>query len=121
VEWHGLIGVFQTMWTTVRGLIETSEKTQVTWDTIQNLGLATRIALAIFEVSTFWITYLLQRNLGALLDLVQIVSLIGKSFQRHFMSPTPREKIEWTAPPPFDYATYYNYVGPTFPSLRWVN
>ncbi|KAG0640851.1 hypothetical protein HOY80DRAFT_1040774 [Tuber brumale] len=104
-----VFALFGTMWTTIQGLVETSQKTQITWDTIQNLGLATRIALAIFEVSTFWITYLLQRNLGALLDLAQIVSLIGKGFQRHFMSPTPREKIEWTAPPPFDYATYYNY------------
>lgn len=25
------------------------------------------------------------------------------------MSPTPRQMIEWTAPPVFDYATYYNY------------
>ncbi|KAF4948063.1 hypothetical protein F66182_18547, partial [Fusarium sp. NRRL 66182] len=26
-----------------------------------------------------------------------------------FMAPTPRQSIEWTAPPPFDYASYYNY------------
>ncbi len=28
---------------------------------------------------------------------------------RKFSSPTPRELIELTAPPPFDYASYYNY------------
>src|SRR3954462_10207626 len=30
-------------------------------------------------------------------------------FARTFLSPTPRQSIEWTAPPPFDYASYYNY------------
>lgn len=25
------------------------------------------------------------------------------------MAPTPRQNIEWTAPPSFDYASYYNY------------
>jgi hypothetical protein len=25
------------------------------------------------------------------------------------MAPTPREVIEYSAPPPFDYASYYNY------------
>jgi hypothetical protein len=33
------------------------------------------------------------------------------------MSPTPRQLIEWTAPPPFDYASYYNYVGDEFKLL----
>lgn len=66
------------------------------------------MSVSIFQISTFWITYLLQRNLGAVIDLAQVVSLVGKSFAVRFMSPTPRERIEWTAPPTFDYATYYN-------------
>lgn len=76
---------------------------------IRGMQIGGKIAVAIFDVSTFWITYLLQRNLGAMLDLIQIVPLLWKSFASNFLSPTTRERIEWTAPPYFDYATYYNY------------
>lgn len=82
------------------------------WQVIKELAIAHKIAIAIFDVSTFWITYLLQRNLGAMLDLIQIVPLVAKSFATRFRSPTTRQRIEWTAPPYFDYATYYNYVRP---------
>lgn len=81
------------------------------WVVIRSMPIATNIAVAMFDVSAFWITYLLQRNLGAMLDLVQVVPLVAKSFATRFMAPTTRERIEWTAPPFFDYATYYNYVG----------
>lgn len=65
---------------------------------------------AVISISGFWITYLLQRNMGAMLDLAQVVPLIVKSFSLHFRNPTPRQLIEWSAPPYFDYASYYNYV-----------
>jgi hypothetical protein len=61
------------------------------------------------EVSPFWVTWLVQRNLGAAVDLAQAVNLSWGSFSRKFLSPTPRQIIERTAPPPFDYASYYNY------------
>jgi hypothetical protein len=61
------------------------------------------------EVSPFWVTWLVQRNLGAAVDLSQAVNLGWGSFSRKFLSPTPREIISRTAPPPFDYASYYNY------------
>lgn len=61
------------------------------------------------EVSPFWVTWLVQRNLGAAIDLAQAVNLAWGSFSRKFMNPTPRELIKRTAPPPFDYASYYNY------------
>ena len=59
--------------------------------------------------SPFWVTWLLQRNLGAAIDLAQLINLFWRWFARHFMSPTPRQEIEWTAPDWFDYASYYNY------------
>lgn len=47
--------------------------------------------------------------MGAVLDIAQLVSLFWTSFARRFLSPTPRQIIERTAPPTFDYASYYNY------------
>jgi hypothetical protein len=61
------------------------------------------------EVSPFWVTWLVQRNLGAAIDLAQAVNLAWGSFSRKFLNPTPRDLINRTAPPPFDYASYYNY------------
>jgi hypothetical protein len=55
------------------------------------------------------ITWLVQRNLGAAIDLAQVVNLAWGSFSRKFLNPTPRDLIQRTAPPPFDYASYYNY------------
>ncbi|KAL5117551.1 hypothetical protein ACEQ8H_004581 [Pleosporales sp. CAS-2024a] len=60
-------------------------------------------------VSPFWVTWLVQRNLGAAVDLSQVANLAWGSFSRKFLNPTPRELIIRTAPPPFDYASYYNY------------
>lgn len=61
------------------------------------------------QVSPFWVTWLVQRNLGAAIDLSQVVNLAWGSFSRKFLNPTPRQLINRTAPPPFDYASYYNY------------
>ncbi|PQE22359.1 DUF221 domain protein [Rutstroemia sp. NJR-2017a WRK4] len=51
----------------------------------------------------------LSRNLGAAIDLAQLWTLVWSFCSRKFSSPTPREMIELTAPPAFDYASYYNY------------
>jgi hypothetical protein len=67
------------------------------------------IMVALSSVSPFWVTWLVQRNLGAAIDLAQVVNLGWGSFSRKFLNPTPRELIKRTAPPPFDYASYYNY------------
>lgn len=73
----------------------------------QKLGHALLISLC--NISPFWVTWLLQRQLGAAIDLAQLWPLIYSFFRRKFFSPTPREMIELTAPPPIDYASYYNY------------
>ncbi|KAI5800937.1 hypothetical protein FPQ18DRAFT_63753 [Pyronema domesticum] len=101
--------LFGTLWSTIRQFVQVAEGNGVNWQTIRNLRFGDNAAVAIFDVSTFWITYLLQRNLGAILDLCQVVSLVVKSFSVRFLAPTPRQKIEWTAPAAFDYSTYYNY------------
>ncbi|KAF2107888.1 hypothetical protein BDV96DRAFT_616650 [Lophiotrema nucula] len=67
------------------------------------------IVTSLCQVSVFWVTWLVQRNLGAAIDLSQAVNLAWGSFSRKFLNPTPRDLIKRTAPPPFDYASYYNY------------
>jgi uncharacterized membrane protein len=64
---------------------------------------------ALCNVSAYWVTWLVQRNLGAVIDLSQAVNLAWGSFSRKFLHPTPRDLIQRTAPPPFDYTSYYNY------------
>src|SRR5690242_15684377 len=64
---------------------------------------------ALCNVSAYWVTWLVQRNLGAVIDLSQAVNLAWGSFSRKFLNPTPRELIQRTSPPPFDYTSYYNY------------
>ncbi|KAF3909579.1 hypothetical protein AA313_de0205672 [Arthrobotrys entomopaga] len=76
---------------------------------ILDFKLATQSITAVFGVSRFWIMYLFMRNMGALLDLVQLYTLFVRWYARKFHSPTPRELIEWSAPQPMDYAAYYNY------------
>jgi hypothetical protein len=78
-------------------------------DIIYQVDPFVRVMQTLCEVSPFWVTWLVQRNLGAAIDLSQAVNLAWGSFSRKFLNPTPRELITRTAPPPFDYASYYNY------------
>lgn len=68
-----------------------------------------QVMLGLCHVSPYWICWLLQRNLGAAVDLSQLWTLVWGSFSRRFLSPTPRRQIELSAPQAFDYAGYYNY------------
>lgn len=79
------------------------------WENIENQHPFNLVVLTLCQVSPYWVSWLLQRNLGAAVDLSQVVTLIWGSFSRRFLSPTPRQLIELTAPQPFDYAGYYNY------------
>lgn len=79
------------------------------WDAIKKGQLLLHLVVGLCQVSEFWLTWLLQRNLGAAADLAQVLNLTWGWFNRTFMSPTPRQTIEWTAPPAMDYAVYYNY------------
>ena len=68
-----------------------------------------QIMTGLCGVSTYWMTWTMQRNLGAAVDLSQLWTLIWNSYARRFLSPTPRTLIEFSAPQSFDYAGYYNY------------
>ncbi|RFU76244.1 hypothetical protein TARUN_5991 [Trichoderma arundinaceum] len=100
---------FSVIWTFVAAVINDSEKGLNAWDAIVKEDIALGIFTAFCKNSVFWITYLLQRQLGAAIDLAQIWPLIRAFFLKRFSSPTPRELIELTAPPAFDYASYYCY------------
>lgn len=76
---------------------------------VEDIHPFVNIMIALCNISPFWVTWLIQRNLGAAIDLSQVVNLAWGSFSRKFLNPTPRELIKRTAPPPFDYASYYNY------------
>ncbi|KAL6711271.1 hypothetical protein ACN47E_005802 [Coniothyrium glycines] len=78
-------------------------------DIIRAIDPFVRVMQTLCEVSPYWVTWLVQRNLGAAIDLSQAINLAWGSFSRKFLNPTPRELITRTAPPPFDYASYYNY------------
>ncbi|MCJ1389128.1 Transmembrane protein 63C [Xylographa bjoerkii] len=104
--------VFSTVsgiWSFVTLVIGSRNDNESVWDAINTGDLPSKIMIGLCTISPFWVTWLLQRNLGAAVDLAQIINLTWTWFARTFMNPTPRQTIEWTAPPPFDYASYYNY------------
>ncbi|KAK6354769.1 hypothetical protein TWF696_003905 [Orbilia brochopaga] len=102
--------IFGTLWNFVAQVIsESTDARKSVWDAIKDFHLATNTIVSVFNVSRWFIIFLLQRNLGALLDLVQLVTLIWRWYSRKFLSPTPREMIEWSAPQQMDFASYYNY------------
>lgn len=103
-----VFSLFSSVWIIVASVIQRDQKSSV-WDTIKDGSIIANLMTGLSNVSPFWLTWLLQRNLGAAIDLAQVLSLTWIWFLRTFRHPTPRQKIEWTAPPPFEYAVYYNY------------
>lgn len=104
-----IFSLFSALWYYVAAIVAAKQKHESVWHAVTNGDIFIKIMLALCQVSPYWITWLLQRNLGAVIDLAQLLQLFWVWFAKTFMSPTPRQHIEWTAPPPFDYANYYNY------------
>lgn len=103
-----VFSLFAAFFGFVTAVIGASENTDF-WTAIQSGNFLQKIVTTLCTVSPFWASWLLQRNMGAAVDLSQLVSMVMGWFQRKFMSPTPRELIELTAPAAFSYAEYYNY------------
>jgi len=101
--------MFSVIWTFVAGIQDQVDDGIDAWHAILEQNIGNMIFTALCQNSPFWVTYLLQRQLGAAVDLAQLWPLIVAFFTKRFSSPTPREIIEVTAPPPFEYASYYNY------------
>lgn len=119
-----VFSAFSAIWSFVSLVIYKRDSGEGVWESIQSANFFFQVMTGLCEVSPFWLTWLLQRNLGAAADLAQILNLTWGWFNRKFLSPTPRQTIEWTAPPPMEYAVYYNYflfyatVGLCFVSLQ---
>ncbi|OAL56875.1 DUF221-domain-containing protein [Pyrenochaeta sp. DS3sAY3a] len=101
-----VFSVFGSAWRFVAGVI--AAKDQGVWQAIEDGHLFTKVMTGLCNVSTFWLTWQMQRNLGAAIDLSQAWIFLWSWFRRKFFSPTPRELIELSAPQPFPYADYYN-------------
>ena len=100
---------FSVIWSFVASVVYDTKHGTDPWHAILKANIAQATFIALCRNSPFWVTYLLQRQLGAAIDLSQLWPLIYAFFLKRFSSPTPRELIELTAPPPFEYASYYNY------------
>ena len=104
-----VFSTFNIIFTFVKIVVQKQKQNQGVWDAIEQGEILLHLVYGLCQVSPFWLTWLLQRNLGAAADLAQVLNLTWGWFNRKFMSPTPRQTIEWTAPPAMDYAVYYNY------------
>lgn len=104
-----VFSLFSAAWTYVAAVINARDNNESAWQAIQDGQIWYKAMSALCQVSPFWVTWLLQRNLGATLDLIQLFTVVWQWFLKTFMAPTPRQSIEWTAPPSYDYASYYNY------------
>lgn len=104
-----VFSMFSTVSKFISTVIQDTNSGRSTWEAIEQSDVAMELFISLCTIAPFWVTYLLQRNLGAAIDLAQIWSLLWSFCLRRFSSPTPREMIELTAPPAFDYASYYNY------------
>jgi calcium permeable stress-gated cation channel len=104
-----VFSIFSAIWSFVAGVVQRTTEGTDAWQAILGANFGLTLFLALCSVSPFWVAWLLQRQLGAAIDLAQLWPLIYGFFMRKFSSPTPRQLIELTAPPPFDYASYYNY------------
>ncbi|GAM88024.1 hypothetical protein ANO11243_060530 [Dothideomycetidae sp. 11243] len=100
--------LFSGLFIYVNGVVTSAEKGENVFITLKN-NFRSSIMYPLEYMSTFWLTWLIQRNLGAAVDLAQLVNLAWGSFSRRFTSATPRQLIKLSAPQPFDYAGYYNY------------
>ncbi|KAK6840680.1 hypothetical protein PG995_016434 [Apiospora arundinis] len=85
-----------------------AQSNQNLWAAIKDTQPFENLMGAFCDVSPFWLNYLLQRNLGSALDVSQLVKLGRDWLSRRLLNLTPRELLELTAPPPFDYASHYN-------------
>lgn len=104
-----VFSIFSAMWSFVAGVVQKTKEGTNAWDAIREQDFGLVVFISLCNISPFWVTWLLQRQLGAAIDLSQLWPLIYGFCMRKFSNPTPRELIELTAPPPFDYASYYNY------------
>lgn len=105
--------LFSVIWSVIVNIIsiaKSGNQTLTFQSVIDQLDIASQISQAILGASSFWVMYVLRVNFGAILDLLQLFSLVWRTVQRHFLSPTPRRLMEYIAPQHYNYANYYNWL-----------
>lgn len=100
--------VFSAIWTYIAA-VNTRSKSAGAGSAIVDVPLFKILIASLETMATFWLTWLLQRNLGTATDLIQLLPLVSRAFKKWTGSPTPRELQEYTKPQGFEYASYYNY------------
>ncbi|KAL5404912.1 hypothetical protein PMIN03_008820 [Paraphaeosphaeria minitans] len=117
-----VFSVFGSAWRFVATVI--AAKDQGAWEAIRSAHVFSKVMTGLCNMSTFWLTWQMQKNLSAATDLAQAWPLVWSYIQRKIFTPTPRQLIELSAPQPFMYAEYYNsylqvaVVGLTFGTLQ---
>ncbi|KAL5384138.1 hypothetical protein DPSP01_005612 [Paraphaeosphaeria sporulosa] len=117
-----VFSIFGSAWRFVATVI--AAKDQGIWEAIKSAHVFSKVMTGLCNMSTFWLTWQMQKNLSAATDLAQAWPLVRSYIQRKLFTPTPRQLIELSAPQPFMYAEYYNsylqvaVVGLTFGTLQ---
>lgn len=75
-----VISFFSVAWGYIALIIKHKDLTK------DNLGAT--IVTQLSTMSPYWVSWMIQRNMGASIDLIQLLRLTYGSFQRRFMSPT---------------------------------
>lgn len=78
-------------------------------EAVQKADIPKKIGQAATNMSSFWIMYLVQRNVSTLVDLLQLFALVWRSLNRKIFSKTPRQLLEASKPPRFDFGQYQNW------------
>ncbi|KAF2863830.1 DUF221-domain-containing protein [Piedraia hortae CBS 480.64] len=104
-----VFSVFSCIFGYVAAIAKASREGGNVWKAMEQQHPLNTIVITLCQISPYWVSWLLQRNIGTAVDLSQALRLFQASIYRRFFSPTPRELIEMSAPQPFDYAGYYHY------------
>ncbi|KAK5084733.1 hypothetical protein LTR05_005811 [Lithohypha guttulata] len=103
-----IFSLFSALWQYITAVINDSNSG--VWEALQHGDFFLTVTTQLCQsISAFWVNWILQRNLGACVDIAQLWTLFYQWFAKTFLAPTPRQYIEWTAPASFEYAAYYNY------------
>lgn len=103
-----VFSIFAALWRFTAAVVAASHTQENTWEAIKENRVFSHIVIGLCNTTPFWMTAQIQKNLGAAVDLIQILPLLWGTFKRRYLNPTPREVIELSAPQPFEYADYYN-------------
>lgn len=104
-----IFSLFSAVWGFITAVLDKTSTGVDGWQAILQEKPGDYVLSGLCNISPFWVTWLLQRQMGVATDLAQLWPLFWGFIMRKFSSPTPREMIELTAPPAMDYASYYNY------------